>query len=177
MVHLRPAPVPIEGGRGRSFGDPAHDPVWARLAEAGIPVAFHLGDSGYEMFAGAWGAQDHFEAFRGVDMLSRLLVSDRPIHDTVGSMVVHGVFHRHPGLRIASIENGSDWLPLLVKRLHKLANQNPRAFARPARHHPPPRVGHAVLRGGSSPFGRPHRYGARSCSDRTGPMARAWPTR
>ncbi len=128
MVHLRPAPVPVEGGRGRSLGDPAHDPVWARLAEAGIPVAFHLGDSGYEMFAGAWGAQDHFEPFRGVDALSRLLVSDRPIHDSVGSMVVHGVFHRHPGLRIASIENGSDWVPLLVKRLHKLANQNPRAF-------------------------------------------------
>jgi len=129
IVHLRPAPVPTTNGRGRSFGDRAHDPVWARLAEAGVPVAFHLGDSGYEMFAGAWGAQDHFEAYRGVDTLSRLLVSDRPIHDTVGSMVVDGVFHRHPALRIASIENGSDWIPLLVKRLHKLANQNPRAFA------------------------------------------------
>jgi predicted TIM-barrel fold metal-dependent hydrolase len=128
MVHLRPAPVPTADGRGRSFGHPAHDPVWDRLAEAGIPVAFHLGDSGYEMFAGAWGAQDHFEAYAGVDVLTRLLVSDRPIHDTVASMVIDGVFHRHPDLRVASIENGSDWVPLLVKRLHKLANQNPRAF-------------------------------------------------
>jgi predicted TIM-barrel fold metal-dependent hydrolase len=80
------------------------------------------------MFAGAWGAQDHFEAYAGVDVLTRLLVSDRPIHDTVASLVIDGVFHRHPDLRVASIENGSDWLPLLVKRLHKLANQNPRAF-------------------------------------------------
>jgi predicted TIM-barrel fold metal-dependent hydrolase len=128
IVHLRPAPVSTGDGRGRSLGDRAHDPVWARLAELGIPVAFHLGDSGYEMFAGAWGSQDHFEPFRGVDVLSRLLVSDRPIHDTVASMVIHGVFTRHPDLRIASVENGSDWLPLLVKRLQKLANQNPRAF-------------------------------------------------
>ena len=129
LVHVRPAPVPTSNGRGRSLGDAAHDQVWARLAEAGIPVAFHLGDSGYEMFAGAWGAQADFEAFRGgIDILSRLLVSDRPIHDTVGSMVVHGVFNRHPNLRIASIENGSDWVPLLVKRLLKLANQNPKAF-------------------------------------------------
>ena len=37
MVHLRPAPVPTANGRGRSFGDPAHDPVWARLAEASCP--------------------------------------------------------------------------------------------------------------------------------------------
>jgi predicted TIM-barrel fold metal-dependent hydrolase len=129
MVHLRPAPVPTDNGRGRSFGHATHDPVWARLAEADVPVAFHLGDSGYEMFAGAWGARDWFEPFRGgVDVLSKLVVSDRPIHDTIGSMLVDGVFDRHPTLRAASIENGSDWLPLLVKRLLKQANQTPWVF-------------------------------------------------
>ena len=61
-------------------------------------------------------------------MLSRLVVSDRAIHDTLGSLIVDGVFHRHPKLRVASIENGSEWLHLLVKRLRKLANQTPSAF-------------------------------------------------
>jgi predicted TIM-barrel fold metal-dependent hydrolase len=61
-------------------------------------------------------------------VLSRLVVSDRPIHDTIGSLVIDGVFQRHPKLRVASIENGSEWLHLLVKRLRKLANQTPRAF-------------------------------------------------
>ena len=128
IVHVRPAPVPTGSGGGRSLGDPLHDPVWARLAEAGIPVAFHLGDSGYNAFAGAWGAAGTFEAFGGVDVLSRLVVSDRAIHDTVGSLIIDGVFHRHPKLRVASIENGSDWLHWLVKRLRKLANQTPSAF-------------------------------------------------
>ena len=131
MVHMRPAPVPTANGRGRSLGDPQHDPVWARLEEASIPVAFHLGDSGYEVFAGAWGARDYFEPFRSVDVFSRLLVSDRAIHDTMASLVLHGVFDRFPALRVASIENGSDWVHLLVKRLTKLANQNPQAFAQP----------------------------------------------
>jgi predicted TIM-barrel fold metal-dependent hydrolase len=102
--------------------------VWARLAEAGVPVAFHLGDSGYNRFAGAWGSSETFEAFGAVDVLSRLVVSDRAIHDTIGSLVIDGVFHRHPQLRVASIENGSDWLHWLVKRLRKLANQTPSAF-------------------------------------------------
>jgi predicted TIM-barrel fold metal-dependent hydrolase len=128
IVHVRPAPVPTGGGGGRSLGDRRHDPVWARLAEAGVPVAFHLGDSGYNRFAGAWGSAETFEAFGAVDVLSRLLVSDRAIHDTIGSLVVDGVFQRHPRLRVASIENGSDWLHLLVKRLRKLANQTPSAF-------------------------------------------------
>jgi predicted TIM-barrel fold metal-dependent hydrolase len=128
IVHVRPAPVPTANGRGRSLGDPAHDPVWARLAEASVPVAFHLGDSGYEAFAGAWGARDYFEPFRSVDVFSKLVVSDRPIHDTIGSLIVHGVFDRHPSLRVASIENGSYWVHLLVKRLMKQANQTPWAF-------------------------------------------------
>jgi len=128
VVHVRPAPVPTGRGSGRSLGDRLHDAVWACLAEAGVPVAFHLGDSGYNAFASAWGAAGTFEAFGSVDVLSRLVVSDRPIHDSVGSLIVHGVFHRHPKLKIASIENGSDWLHLLVKRLRKLANQTPSAF-------------------------------------------------
>ena len=61
-------------------------------------------------------------------MLSRILVSDRAIHDTIASLIVHGVFKRHPTLRVASIENGSDWLHLLVKRLRKQANQTPWVF-------------------------------------------------
>jgi predicted TIM-barrel fold metal-dependent hydrolase len=128
IVHIRPAPVPGPNGTGRSLGDRLHDPVWARLAEAGVPVAFHLGDSGYNSFAGAWGAAATFEAFGGVDALSRIVVSDRAIHDAMASLILHGVFHRHPKLRVASIENGSDWLHLLVKRLRKLANQTPSAF-------------------------------------------------
>jgi predicted TIM-barrel fold metal-dependent hydrolase len=127
IVHVRPAPVPGPDG-GRSFGDPAFDPVWAGLVEADLPVAFHLGDSGYMDIAAMWGGLDHFEPFRAPDPLDRLLVSDRAIHDTIGSLVCHGVFTRHPDLRVASIENGSDWVFTLVKRLRKLANQMPSAF-------------------------------------------------
>jgi predicted TIM-barrel fold metal-dependent hydrolase len=127
IVAVRPAPVPGENGTSRSLGDKLHDPVWARLAEASVPVAFHLGDSGYNRFAGAWGASAVF-GFGIADVLSRILVSDRAIHDTIASLIVHGVFTRHPTLRVASIENGSDWVALLVKRLRKQANQTPWAF-------------------------------------------------
>ena len=44
------------------------------------------------------------------------------------SLLVGGVFTRFPALRVASVENGSDWIHLLVKRLRKQANQTPWAF-------------------------------------------------
>jgi predicted TIM-barrel fold metal-dependent hydrolase len=128
IVHLRPAPVPAEHGTSRSLGDSRYDPVWARLAEAGVPVAFHLGDSGYEASTVAWGGSARFEGYGRVHELTRVLVSDRAIHDTVASLVVDGVFTRHPALRVASVENGSDWIALLLKRLRKQANQRPWAY-------------------------------------------------
>jgi predicted TIM-barrel fold metal-dependent hydrolase len=128
IVHVRPAPVPGANGTSRSLGDKRHDPVWARLAEASVPVAFHLGDSGYEArFGVAWGGRKEF-GFGQSDPLGRVLTSDRAIHDTIASLVIHGVFTRHPTLRVASIENGSDWLHTLVKRLKKQANQTPWVF-------------------------------------------------
>lgn len=57
------------------------------------------------------------------------MVSDRAIHDTIASLIVDKVFTRHPTLRVASIENGSDWMALLVKRLRKQRNQTPWVFA------------------------------------------------
>ena len=128
IVHIRPAPVPGEHATSRSLGDRLHDPVWARLAEASIPVAFHLGDSGYNAFTVMWGGSANFEGFGKTNILSKVLVADRAIHDTIASLVVDGVFTRHPTLRVASIENGSDWVALLVKRLEKQANQTPWVF-------------------------------------------------
>ncbi len=128
IVHIRPAPVPGPHGSSRSLGHRSHDPVWARLAEASLPVAFHLGDSGYNALTSAWGGSATFEGFGNTNILSRILVSDRAIHDTVASLVVDGVFNRHPALKVASIENGSDWVHLLAKRLRKQANQSPWAF-------------------------------------------------
>jgi predicted TIM-barrel fold metal-dependent hydrolase len=129
VVHVRPAPVPTGGRKGRSLGDKAHDPVWARLAEASIPAAFHLGDSGYNStLAAAWGGPEEFDPFREADVLARVIIGDRAIHDTMASLIVGGVFTRHPALRVGSIENGSDWVYGLIKGLRKQANQRPWVF-------------------------------------------------
>ncbi|MFI0406837.1 amidohydrolase family protein [Actinomadura sp. 3N508] len=127
LIHLRPAPIPSIDGP-RSFGHPANDPVWAAIAEAGVPVAFHLGDSGYLTYSAAWGGASEFEPFGKLNPLDQILVDDRAIYDTMASMITDGVFHRHPALRVASIENGSDWVAILAKRLRKRANQYPAWF-------------------------------------------------
>ena len=123
------APAPVPGAlKPRSLGDPLHDPVWAALAEAGVPVGFHLSDSGYLQIAGMWGGRSTFEGFGGSEPLEQILTDDRAIHDTMASMIAHGVFTRHPQLKAVSIENGSYFVHRLVKRLKKAANSHPKLF-------------------------------------------------
>jgi predicted TIM-barrel fold metal-dependent hydrolase len=127
LILVRPAPVPGVL-KPRSLGDALHDPVWARLAEAGVPVGFHLSDSGYLAIAALWGGKSTFEGFGAKDPLDQVLLDDRAIHDTMASMIVHGVFTRHPKLKAVSIENGSYFVHRLIKRLKKAANTAPKYF-------------------------------------------------
>ena len=124
IVCVRPAPVPGLV-RPRSLGDPLHDPVWARLAEAGVPVVFHLSYSGYMAIPALWGGSGVFRGFGKRDPLDMVIMDDRAIHDTLASMIVHQVFTRHPRLKVASIENGSYFVYRLIKRLKKSANTAP----------------------------------------------------
>ena len=126
MVHVRAAPVPAEG-RSRSLGDASHDPFWARAARAGVSVAFHAADHGYGKYAADWGESKPMEAFRA-NAFGMVTQAGRAIFDAMAALVIHGVFARHPNLRVYSVENGADWVPLLLARLKKAYGQTPKAF-------------------------------------------------
>lgn len=127
VVVMRTSPVPVAGGGTRSPGDPIHDGFWARLAEAGVSVAFHSGDAGYGKYIDDWETTGEFQAFRQSPM--RLMTSDRAPFDMFAVLVTHGVLSRHPKLRLASIEAGADWVPNLVKKLKKAYAAQPFHFA------------------------------------------------
>jgi predicted TIM-barrel fold metal-dependent hydrolase len=112
----------------RSPGDTVYDPLWARLAEADVLVAYHSGESGYHRYAVEWGESSEMEAFRH-NPFTIVTSADRPIYDTIAALICHGVFARHPRLRVATIESGSEWVPTLVRKLKKSYGQAPSAYA------------------------------------------------
>lgn len=130
VVLLRPAPVAgIKGSR--SFGFKEFDPFWARVAEAKVLVALHTSDTGYERIyqwwtAGGAGETRPFEKDPFKEVLD--VVFGRPIQDALSALICHGVFDRHPGVRVASLENGSSWLDPLLKRLAYTYRKMPRDF-------------------------------------------------
>ena len=63
VIVMRAGPIQAPTGF-RSPGDPVYDPFWARVNEAGILVAYHSGESGYDRYAAEWGESSEMEAFR-----------------------------------------------------------------------------------------------------------------
>jgi predicted TIM-barrel fold metal-dependent hydrolase len=127
VVVMRSAPV-VGPGFARSPGDAVYDPFWARIDEAGILAAYHSGDSGYGRYALDWGETDEMEAFRR-SAFKAVTSTDRPVFDTLAALVCHGVLHRFPNVRVATIESGSEWAPLLLRKLGKAYKQTPGAFS------------------------------------------------
>ncbi len=126
-VCIRPAPVP--GYRGsRSMGFAEFDPFWARVAEAKIFVALHASDSGYDQITQMWVGGQEWKPFEPDPFSNCLRIIDRAISDTVSALICHGVFARHPDVRIACIENGAFWVEPLLKTLNHVYGQMPQYF-------------------------------------------------
>ncbi len=131
IVVMVPGPVPTGDGY-LSPGHPQYDAFWARLAEAGVPLALHAGLSGASQYGKFWGTGEASGQFEGFKHATFPLVAfaDRGISDTLAALICHGVFERFPALRIASIENGAMWVPDLLRNLGDAHGKMPMVFDR-----------------------------------------------
>lgn len=115
-----PANVPPAGA---SPAHPQMDQFWRLAAEADVPVTIHLGtDSGF-LSSSAW--SQGVEIFHPSDKSSIELPIEpyraTNIHycaeNMVSTMVLGGVFERHPTLRFGAIELAAGWAGPLADRL------------------------------------------------------------
>jgi predicted TIM-barrel fold metal-dependent hydrolase len=67
-----------------------------------------------------WGEEANPSSHRQSAFQWTCTYGDRPIMDTVASLIYHNLFGRFPDVRIASIENGSLWVPYLIKAMNKM---------------------------------------------------------
>lgn len=132
ILTIRNGPVFTPEGT-RSPADPQFDPFWARIEEAGVVVTAHAGfEDGYTDVASAvaatWGVdsspRDGDDAADGAATLTYHLMKHRLVQDFATVLVAHGLFERFPGLRLAFIENGAEWVKPLLHTLAMLSGQN-----------------------------------------------------
>jgi predicted TIM-barrel fold metal-dependent hydrolase len=128
VVLIRPAPVPGYAG-ARSFGLPEFDPFWERVQAAKVLVTMHVSDSGYSRGAGDWDGPSEFKPFSPAPFRSYWSLAHSPMADALAALACHGALSRFPDLKIASVENGSDWLAPMLSSLAGVYKKMPQQFA------------------------------------------------
>ena len=102
-------PEPIDGVLP---GDPRFDRLWARCAEAGVPVCLHV----VVRFNGEGALSPWMMGGAGM-LFGFSLGATVQIIPAVTHLATSGVFDRVPGLKVLCVEAGCGWAPYLMDRL------------------------------------------------------------
>ncbi len=107
-VFLPPEPV-----NGLRPGDAVFDPIWARCAEAGVPACMHV----IVRFGGGGVPFPSWSETAPGLLFGFALTAPGQLIPTLASMVLDGVFDRHPSLKVVCVEAGCGWAPFVMDRL------------------------------------------------------------
>ncbi|MDY7104854.1 MAG: amidohydrolase family protein [Actinomycetota bacterium] len=106
---------------GRSPSHVDNEPIWAAIAEAGVPIVMHIG-CGRAGVSSAWHRNGRprptdlhggGESIRAKDLPA--VAHQAEIY--LSTMILDGVLDRHPDLRVGVMELGAAWVPSLMARL------------------------------------------------------------
>jgi predicted TIM-barrel fold metal-dependent hydrolase len=127
ILAMIPGPVPNRHGGTRSPAALDLDPVWRRINDAGITVAFHGTSGALDRYIREWEEpNDGFALFNSTFNL--VVTHGRTMFDTMAAMITHGLFGRFPNLRIATVETGSNWVGTLLRELESAYGKRPQSF-------------------------------------------------
>lgn len=97
-----------------------HDPFWAIANEAGLRVVFHVSEAIYmKHHMALWGEPMQQSRIRQSAFVWMHGYSERPLIETVSSFIFWNFFERFPNVKLLSAENGSDWVPAMLRKMDK----------------------------------------------------------
>jgi predicted TIM-barrel fold metal-dependent hydrolase len=118
--------IPAGPCGGRSPGHDDLDPIWARMADAGVPFLLHVGGQAIQirseyMNTGRPQPTDWLGGAENVRSKD-LTVLHQSAEEFLSVLVLDGVLERHRGLRGAAVELGATWVPGMLRRLDHAAS-------------------------------------------------------
>ena len=107
---LRGAMIAVDPGKP-NYGSARYDKVWAAASALELPLSMHI-------LTRREGAGYHRLPF-----LMTWMGHSHPVQLSITAMLVSGVFHRFPDLRIVSVENDIGWIPHYLYKLEDAFEQ------------------------------------------------------
>jgi len=101
---MRGAMVSIDGEEERSYAHPDYDRLWRAAEKHNVPISLHVAASTHSY-------QRCGNAFADFSL------GFTPTMYAVAEMIFEGLFDRHPGLKVISVENGAAWPLAMLERM------------------------------------------------------------
>ena len=104
----------------RPYDHPGYEPLWAASVDLDMPLSMHVATG--RQFASA--ALDDEPDVRQVTEAAFYL-QDHFVRKSLGEMIFGGVFERHPGLRVGSVEHEVGWIPFWLGQMDYTYTERP----------------------------------------------------
>lgn len=115
---------PGKNARGEAidYDSPEMDRFWACVAEANLPVNFHIGE------VPSSGGRGGFGTF--------FLMQAAPFRRAFGALIFGGIFDRHPNLQVVFAEGGINWIAGALQDAELTYGTHRELFDWPMKHRP-----------------------------------------
>jgi predicted TIM-barrel fold metal-dependent hydrolase len=119
---VRAVCMPMGPAHNKSPAHPDFDPIWSRLNDAGVAVTFHVAEARFmHPIIRAWGEKPLQGRRTGQTAWQWMFCySELPIQMMLANIVYHNFFARFPNIKIASVENGANWVPPFLHKMDKM---------------------------------------------------------
>jgi predicted TIM-barrel fold metal-dependent hydrolase len=94
---------------GRQLSHPDHERIWASFVDFGVTPVFHVADQ-VRVFDDCWYEEDFVPVTESVFLWV-------PPALALTDLIIHGVFDRHPELKVGVVELSSIWVPQFLLML------------------------------------------------------------
>lgn len=119
---LRVVVMPMGPADGKSPADPYFDPLWNVLNDAGVVITFHVSEANFmHSIIREWGELPLQSRKSGQTAWQWMFAySEIPVMMTMANFIYWNFFERFPNLKMASVENGAEWLPRFLYKMDKM---------------------------------------------------------
>jgi predicted TIM-barrel fold metal-dependent hydrolase len=119
---MRVCVMPMGPANGKAPADPAFDPLWKILDDAGVLVTFHVSEANFmHPLLDLWGEKAMQSRREGQTAWQWMFAySEIPVMMTMASFIYMNFFERFPNIKMASVENGAEWLPRFLYKMDKM---------------------------------------------------------
>lgn len=122
---LKGALIPVSYGEERTYADPSFEPLWDAAAGLSMPLSLHVGTNRVPPRPTAEGPRGMSDA-KFLSTPTRYATASNWAASSICDMVFAGVFERHRGLRVVSLEHEIAWALHLVQAMDYVYTQRAR---------------------------------------------------